>query len=153
MDSYSNRYLSKPVVIFWFLFFLYLSSVNPFISNPMNNDADSVHLIHLLFDFSLLCIFFSFIDKVQANNGVTGDTPTPRFQRCVIIPLEKNNEVAGDTPTPLNRSKSFQSFLFLSFWMPKRGEKGTKNLQIYTFQTRKRNPIQCIPSPKTSKFS
>ena len=118
----------------------------------MNNDADAVHLIHLLFKFSLY--FFSFLGKVYANSGVIGNVPTPHFQRCVIIQLEKNNGVTWDTPTPLNRRKSFQSFFFfLSFWMPKRGEKGTKNLQTYTFQTWKRNPIQCIPSSKTSKLN
>ena len=151
MDSYPSMYLSKHVIFFWFLFSLYLSSLNPFISNPMNNDAGAVHLIHFLFEFSLHFFFFSW-QRVD-DSGVIGNVPTPRCQLCVIIPLEKNNGVTWDTPTPLNRKKSFQSFLFLSFWMPKRGEKETKNLQTYTFQTWKRNLIRCIPNPKTSKFS
>ena len=32
-------------------------------------------------------------------------------------------------------------------------EKGIRNTQTFTFQTCRRNPIYCIPSPKTSRLS
>ena len=40
---------------------IYLPFLNTFISIPINNDADTVHLIHLLFDFFFL---FSLLGKV-----------------------------------------------------------------------------------------
>ena len=97
MDSYPSRNQSKQVVLFLFLFSLYLSSLNLFISNPMNNDADAVHLIQLLFEFF-------FLTKCSEYWGHRRHS-YPLFPQCVIIPVgEKYSgikvlQTPGRTPT------------------------------------------------------
>ena len=108
--------------------------------------------IHLLFDFLFFFSFSFFLfDKVQANSGVIGNVPTPRFQRCVIIPLNQNSGIIGNVLTPLHLRKSSQSFLYIDAEERER-EENQKHTD-FTFQTCRRNLILCIQSPKTSRLS
>ena len=144
MDFYPNKYLNTHVV---FSDSFPFSSLNLFISITMNSDADAVRLIHLLFDIYLFLIFC----KVQANSGSSVMYLSLAFQQCVFILLEQNNGAAGNIPTPLNRKKkSFQSIIV---YMPERGERGTRNTHNFTFQSCRRNLIQCIPSLKKKKVN
>ena len=117
----------------------------------MNVDADTVHLVHLI-DFSTFVALF--LTKCSEYWGHRRHS-YPSFPQCVIIPFRLRIMGSQETLLPICLFQEIISIFYYYFFrkMPKRGEKETKNLQTCTFQTWKRNLIQCIPSPKISKLN
>ena len=76
----------------------------------------------------------------------------PSFPQCVIIPFRLRIMGSQKTVIPLCFFQEIIS-IFCILRCRREREKGTKSTQIFTFQTCRRTPIQCIPSPKTSKQS